>query len=313
VTRKLVVTGAAGMVGQNLVPALLARGDAVLAVDKHAGNLEILKERAPGALVETADLADPGAWQERFAGVSAVVDLKAQITAPVAGPHQRNNVEATLRVLDACRRHRVPHLVFLSSSVVISVADDHYTRTKREAERAVRESDVPHTVLRPPLMYGPGDVKHLGYILGLMERLPLLPIPGHGRYMRQPLYVGDLVQVILAATVRGPSGEAHNVIGHERLTFIDLLRRVGRLRKARCRLQPLPLPLFRAALALQGWLFRRPAFTREQLQALMAGDDFPVDDWAGRFGVRYTPFDEAAPGVYADPADRLRRQMTPAH
>jgi len=301
------------MVGQNLVPALRERGYEVLALDKHARNLEILASRAPGAVVESADLAEAGPWQERLAGASAVVDLKAQITAPTAEPHHRNNVEATRRVLEACQRHRVPHLVFLSSSVVISVADDHYTRSKREAERAVRESPVPHTVLRPPLMYGPGDVKHLGHILGMMERLPLLPIPGHGRYMRQPLFVGDLVGVILAALERGPSGQAHNVIGHERLTFIHLLRRVARLRGAHCLLLPVPLPFFRLALAVLGWTSRRPPFTREQLRALMAGDDFPVDPWAEHFGVRYTPFEEAAPEVYADPADRLRRQMTPAH
>jgi nucleoside-diphosphate-sugar epimerase len=313
VTRKLVVTGAAGMVGQNLVPRLLERGDRVLAIDKHPGNLELLRERAPGADVLVADLAEPGAWQEVLAGADAVVDLKAQITAPTAAPHQRNNVEATLRVVEACARHSVPHLVFLSSSVVISVADDHYTRSKREAERAVRASAVPHTVLRPPLMYGPGDVKHLGYILGLMERLPLLPIPGHGRYVRQPLYVGDLVSVIVAALERGPSGEAHDVIGHERLTFIELLRRVRRLRGARCLLLPVPMPLFKVALRVQGWLLGRNAYTREQLEALTAGDDFPVEDWGERFGVRYTPFDEAAPGVYADPADGLRRRMSPAH
>jgi len=295
------------------VPALVERGDEVVALDKHAGNLAVLAERAPAVASERADLAEPGPWQDHFAGASAVVDLKAQITAPSAGPHQRNNVRATERVLEACARNAVPHLVFLSSSVVISVADDHYTRSKREAERAVVDSGVPHTVLRPPLMYGPGDVKHLGNILGLMERLPLLPIPGHGRYLRQPLFVGDLVRVILAALERGPSGEAHNVIGHERIDFIELLRRMGRLRGVRCRLQPVPLPLFRAALAVQRWLFGRKAYTREQLEALMAGDDFPVEDWSERFGVRYTPFDEAAPGVYRDPGDRLRRQMSPAH
>jgi len=297
------------MVGQSLVPRLVARGDAVVALDKHAVNLDILAGRAPGVRARVADLAEPGPWRDDLRGADAVIDLKAQITAPEVGPHRRNNVEATRQVLEACRAAAVPHLVYLSSSVVISVADDFYTRTKREGEEAVRSSGVPHTVLRPPLMYGPGDVKHLGRVLALMERFPLLPLPGDGRYMRQPLYVGDLCGVILAALERPPTGAVHNVIGHERIDFVELLRRIRALRGVRCALLPVPLPLFRLAVALQARLARKPTFTREQLDALVAGDDFPVEDWAGTFGVPYTPFDAIAPQVYRSPDDDLRRRM----
>jgi len=289
------------MVGQNLVPELRLRGDRVVALDRNRHNLEILSRRAPGVTVRATDLAEPGDWQELFAGVDAVVDLKAQITSHAPEPHERNNVVAGRRVLDACERHGVPHLVHLSSSVVISLAEDIYTRSKRAAERAVRESGVPHTVLRPPLLYGHFDVKHVGLILSLLRRWPVLPIPGDGRYPRQPLFVGDLCRVILAVLDRRPEGRIHEVIGHERIPFIELLRRAAELAGLKALLVPTPLPLYRLGLGAVGRVAGRPPFTREQLDALVAGDDFPVGGWTEEFGVRYTPFGEAAPRVFGSP------------
>jgi nucleoside-diphosphate-sugar epimerase len=311
--KRVVLTGAAGLVGQNLTPLLRSAGVAVVALDKHRGNLELLARLNPGTEAHAVDLAEPGEWVALFAGAEAVVDLKAQIMAVREEPYRRNNVGAQERVLEACRAHAIPHLVHLSSSVVISVAQDGYSESKRRGEALVRESGRPFTILRPPLLYGCLDVKHLGYIVGLLERTPLLPIPGSGRYLRQPLYVRDLCRVILRCLERGPSGAAHNVIGHERIDFIDLIRLMARARGLRRLVVPVPLPLFTAALRLHAVVTRRPAFNAEQLAALMAGDEFPVEPWTETFGVSYTPFREALREMAGSPLCRHVREMTRPH
>ena len=68
------------------------------------------------------------------------------------------------------------------------MAKDTYSETKRQAEQLVRQSDVPFTMLRPPLMFGCFDVKHLGHILRLLQRTPVMPIPGSGRYLHWDVY-----------------------------------------------------------------------------------------------------------------------------
>ncbi|MBK5255043.1 MAG: NAD-dependent epimerase/dehydratase family protein [Vicinamibacteria bacterium] len=301
--RRIVVTGAAGMLGQNLIPRLLAKGDRVVALDKNAAALGVLGERATQAEIHDADLAEEGDWSSRFAGVDAVVDLKAQITSADRALHLRNNAEATERVVRACERHGVPHLVYLSSSVVISKANDFYSESKRRGETAVRKSSAPHTILRPPLMFGPGDIKHLGLILGLMTRLPVIPIPGDGRFMRQPLYVGDMCAVIERVLERTPAGDIFNIIGHERIPFVDLLREIRRVRGLANLFVPFPHWLFRLALRTQRALMRRTIFTKEQLDALTAGDDFPIDPWTETFGVPYSTFGSMAPKVYGENDD----------
>lgn len=312
-SRRIVVTGAAGLVGQNLVPLLLEQGDAVVALDKNEANLAILRERNPPIEAQLADLSEAGAWEDSFTGADAVVDLKAQITSPTEEPFVRNNLVAGSRVLEACERQRVPHLVHLSSSVVISVADDAYTQTKKLAEEHVRRGAVPFTVLRPPLLYGCFDAKHLGYLARLLDRAPVVPIPGSGRYMRQPLYVVDLCRVVLKCLERGARNSVHNVIGHERIDFIDILRAIARQKGLKRLMLKVPLPLFRAMLAVSAALSRKPPFTTEQLDALIAGDDFHVEPWSEEFGVRYTPFAEALAEIYSSPLHRYNSLMSSPH
>ena len=311
--RKILLAGGAGMVGQNLAPLLLEAGDRVVALDKNEANLGLLARLNPGIDAHRVDLAEPGPWRDLFAGASAVIDLKAQIASPDDAVFERNNVRTQEQLLDACRAHGVPHLVHLSSSVVISVARDGYAESKRAAEEMVRRSGLPFTILRPALMFGCFDAKHLGYITRLLERLPVLPIPGSGRYMRQPLYVLDLCRVILRALERGPDGATHNIIGHERIDFIDLLRTIARERRLHRLLLPVPMPAFAAALWMAARVLRRPPFTKEQLEALVAGDDFPVDGWTERFGVSYTAFRDGLREVYASPRYPHTAEMISPH
>lgn len=310
---RILITGTAGLVGQNLVPILVERAFPVTGLDKNRNNLELLRGLNPAAEVHVADLSEEGAWMDLFAGVHTVVDLKAQITAPGTERFQRNNVATQRNVLKACESHGVAHIIHLSSSVVISVAKDAYTESKREAEELVRGGPVPYTILRPPLLYGCFDAKHLGWLTRLLERSPLFPLPGSGRYMRQPLFVLDLCGVVVRCIERGPSLRAHNIIGHERIDFVDIIRTIAREKRLKRAILPIPIPLFAAALRTAAFLTRRPPFTKEQLDALTAGDDFPVEPWAEEFGVPYTPLTDALRQMYASPRYPVSRQMTSPH
>jgi len=309
----VILAGGAGMVGQNLAPLLLDAGIRVVAIDKNERNLLLLGRLNPHLEPYAADLSEAGAWTELLTGAHAVVDLKAQIASPDDTAFERNNVRAQQHLLEACQAHTVSHLVHLSSTVVISMARDPYAESKRAAEEMVRRSAVPYTILRPALMYGCFDVKHLGYITRVLETMPVLPIPGSGRYMRQPLYVLDLCRVVKRCLERGPTLDTHNIVGHERIDFIDLLRAIAQARRLRRLLLPVPLPLFSAALGLTGRVLRRPRFTRDQLDALVAGDDFAVEGWSEAFDVRYTPFREGLREVYASPAYPRGAEMVSPH
>jgi nucleoside-diphosphate-sugar epimerase len=299
---KLVVTGAAGLVGQNLVVELLARGYANLtAIDKHEYNLGVLGRLHPEVLTVLADLAEKGDWTDELADAACVIQLHAQITGKHAEPFVRNNIDATRHVLDAMLAHNVPYLVHVSSSVVVSVADDDYTRTKKEQEKLVVESGIRHCVLRPTLMFGWFDPKHLGWLSRFMEKMPVFPIPGDGKYMRQPLYERDFCRCIVACLEREPDDAVFDIVGDTRIDYVDIIRTIKRVKGLHTWIVHIPYGLFRFLLRLYALFSRKPPFTADQLKALTAGDDFRGVDTAATFGVTQTPLDDAIRESYCDP------------
>lgn len=298
---KIVLTGAAGLVGQNLVVELESQGYSnLVAIDKHDYNLGILRKLHPGVRCVSADLAEPGAWQDEFAGAACVVQLHAQITGKHPGPFVRNNIDATRRVLDAMRAHAVPYLVHVSSSVVVSLADDDYTRTKKAQEKLVAESGIPHCILRPTLMFGWFDPKHLGWLSRFMARTPVFPIPGDGKYMRQPLYERDFCRCIAVCLEREPRGATWDIVGDTRIDYVDIIRTIKRAKGLHTAIVHIPLGLFRFLLRLYAVFSRKPPFTADQLKALTAGDDFKGVDTQAVFGITQTPFGDAVRESYCD-------------
>nr|WP_028101437.1 NAD-dependent epimerase/dehydratase family protein [Pseudoduganella violaceinigra] len=300
--KKILLPGGAGLVGQNLVARLKAKGYTdVVVLDKHRPNLAVLKQVQPDITVEYADLAQPGDWQRHFAGAGVVVMLQAQIGGNDYRDFVHNNVDSTRLILDAVKANQVPQLVHISSSVVMSVADDFYTNSKKEQEQMVLASGIACPILRPTLMFGWFDRKHLGWLSRFMKKVPVFPIPGHGRYMRQPLYVGDFCNVIISCIENNIDHGIYNISGHEEVDYIDIIRQIKRATGARAVIARIPYRLFYALIWLWGRFDKNPPFTTQQLTALSARDAFEVTDWPGMFGVPCTPFAKAIDETFNDP------------
>ena len=299
---KILLPGGAGLVGQNLVARLQAKGYTnIVVLDKHCANLAVLKQVQPDITVEYADLAEPGDWRRHFESAEVVVMLQAQIGGNDYQEFVRNNVDSTRLILDAIKVNKAPYLVHISSSVVESTADDFYTKTKKDQERMVLESGIPCPVLRPTLMFGWFDRKHLGWLSRFMKKVPVFPIPGYGRYMRQPLYVGDFCNIIISCIEHRIRDGVYNISGHEHVDYIDIIREIKRATKARTTIVNIPYGLFYALLWIWALFDRNPPFTTQQLAALVAKDEFEVIDWPGIFGVPYTPFAKAIDETFNDP------------
>jgi len=246
------------------------------------------------------DLAVAGEWQQELAGCEALVIAQAQIGGIVPSAYVRNNVEATERLLEAAVHHRVSYFVGISSSVVNSQAVDDYTETKKAQEKLFDACPIRHVVLRPTLMFGWFDRKHVGWLARFMQKTPVFPIPGTGRYLRQPLFAGDFCNIIASSIERQATG-TYDITGQERIDYIDLIRAVKQATHAKARIQRVPYGLFWAMLKVNSLLDKDPAFTVKQLQALVTPDVFDVIDWPGIFQVRATPLQEALDITFRDP------------
>lgn len=300
---KIVLPGAAGLVGQNLIVQLKQKGYTnLVAIDKHHANLNTLKQLHPDVETIEADLAEKDErWAQAFAGADVVVMLQAQIGAPTLEPFIRNNITSTENVLEVIKRFNIPYLVHISSSVVNSVAEDFYTNTKKEQEKLVLASGIKQCILRPTLMYGWFDRKHLGWLSRFMEKVPFFPIPGHGRYMRQPLYEKDFCNIIISAIEKQPVNQTYNITGRDEVDYIDIIRTIKRVKNLKTPIVKIPYSLFYALMKGYALFSKNPPFTTQQLEALVADDKFELIPWWDIFEVESTPFEQAMYETFNDP------------
>ena len=92
-------------------------------------------------------------------------------------------------------------------------------------------------------MFGRFDRKHIGWLARFMQRVPVFPIPGSGRFLRQPLFAADFCEIIVSSILAKTTG-TYNITGQERIDYIYLIRAVkkanGRTSShSVCAIQPL--------------------------------------------------------------------------
>ena len=302
-SRRIVLLGGAGLVGQNLTIKLIEAGyQNLLVVDKSSTNLGVLSGLHPEVGTCFADISEEDHWAESLGGDDVIVMLQAQIGGLHLEEFERNNVQSTRRVLEICRQKEIKRIVHVSSSVVKSAANDFYTQTKSAQEDLVLQSDLNTVILRPTLMFGWFDRKHLGWLSRFMKKVPVFPIPGHGKYMRQPLYVGDFAGVLLSCIKDASITGVYDISGQEKIDYIDIIKAIRDATKARAMVLRLPYRFFRLLLNIWSKFDSNPPFTTQQLEALITRDEFVVIDWPTIFGVPATPFHKAIDQTFNHPA-----------
>jgi hypothetical protein len=150
-------------------------------------------------------------------------------------------------------------------------------------------------------MFGWFDRKHLGWLARLMKKLPIFPIPGNGRYLRQPLYVRDFCMVIINCMKGHIKKGIYNISGQEKLDYINIIYELKFFNKIDTPIIKIPYFIFYLLLMIWECFDRDPPFTTKQLKALSAKDEFEVIDWPNIFGVPYTPFKLAMKETFTHP------------
>jgi NADH dehydrogenase len=193
----VVVTGASGRIGRVLVPPLVERGE-VRAVVRAREDAEDL--RASGAKVAVTELSDTSVMHAVLRGAHTVIHLAGGLDLPDDEAYEAANIGTTRDVLEVAAEVRVARFLFLSYPGASPGSSNAYLRAKGRAEEAVRASGLDHLILRSTFVYGPGqwwqeEMRRAGMRL-------VAQVSGNGRQRLAPLFVSDLVNVLLAADER---------------------------------------------------------------------------------------------------------------
>jgi NADH dehydrogenase len=284
---RVAITGANGFVGRTLI-ALLLQDETPPDIRALVRDPVRAAARVPAGVIELRriDVTDPPTLSGAFAGADAVVHTVA-IPTERHGSFERTNAEGTRTVVRETERAGVRKLVHLSAIGALPESPYPFLRTKGEGQAAVEASAVPHVVLRPSVLFGPGDdfFPRLRFSL----RFPLVPLPDGGRARFQPLHVGDLARAIQVA-IAGPLTGTYELGGPDPVTYRQLLQETMRAYRTRRPTVPLPVPLMKPAAFLMERIMADPPVTVPQLD-LLAVDNTPGTNAIDQvFGVRPRPF-----------------------
>jgi uncharacterized protein YbjT (DUF2867 family) len=263
----ILLTGATGNVGSQVLRRLTARGERVRVLVRDPRRLGSERVRVQIAL---GDLSDPTSFRNALRGVETVVHLAAAIRdQPRASMEELNGV-ATLRLVRAAERARTKRFVFFSAIGASLHSRARFFRTKALAELAVEESDLNTTIFAPSIVYSPDDPWLT--LLRRMSLLPALPIAGPGRARYQPIWAGDVADCVIAELDRASSnGGRHrfDLAGPETLTYDDIARVALQAWRRQRRLLHVPLPVVRLGLEAVETVSRGRAFATWEEAELM--------------------------------------------
>ncbi|HEX3606162.1 MAG TPA: complex I NDUFA9 subunit family protein [Candidatus Dormibacteraeota bacterium] len=283
---RIAITGGTGFVGIHTSRALAAAGHELrlLARGTRSG------PRPAGAEWVRADVVEATGLVEALQGCDAVVNLVAIIREKGEQTFARVNAQGTANVVRAATEAGVGHLVHISAIGVDPDPRYPYLASKWEGEQAVRSGRVPFTVLRPSLIFGPGD-GFFTMLAKLIRLNPVVPVVGDGRALLQPIAIGDLARIITLCIERGPDGRVHEVGGPEHLTYeqiIDVIKvETGRHRRN----VHVPVGAMVPLATVMEKVLPNPPVTPGQLRMLERENVTRLDAVASQFGFEPIPLE----------------------
>ena len=225
---------------------------------------------------------------EIMEGCDTAINFVGIIVEVRGATFERMHVEAVANLLDEAKRAGVKRFIHISALGVSDNPASEYFGTKLEAEKLIKASGIPHTILRPSLVFGPED--KFFNMLKPMLYSPIAPVVGTGRTKFQPIWVGDVASCVLKSIENdGPLDNMSGVweiAGPEQFTFDEMLDKMADALGLSPRIKAhLPVNFVRPFAALAEAVFSRPPVTIDQLKMLSVDNTTDSNAVRDVFGV----------------------------
>ena len=265
--KRVHVIAATGRSGQALCRALMARGIDVVPVVRNPGKFGAT---ALPFTARQADLANPAALGQALADATHIANTA----------HARH---AAALLAAAPRTARV--VLMGSTRRFTKWPDDHGTGVIA-GEAALRAWGGDGVILHPTMIYGAEGENNVRRLAALVRRLPVLPLPGGGHSLVQPIHQDDVTACLVAALER-PWGMPHAVViaGPAPMTYADFIRAIAQA-TGLCapRILPLPAWLLMALSPLTALPFL-PRIRGPEIRRLLEDKAFAINDMRAKLGV----------------------------
>lgn len=286
--RRILVTGANGFLGSRIVLRALQEAHQVRGLVRHKSDLSLLPSE--GVEILCGDITDLEALKQAVEGMDALIHV-AGVTpekSPDWNLSRRVNVGGTENVIEACRTLGVGRLVQISSMSAFPENPSAYGKTKWEADEKLRASDLDFTILRPSIIYGPGDRGVYAKMVKELGKLPVVPVIGNGKGPMRPVHVDDVAWAAMAVLGQPNTiGNTYMLGGRDPMTMNDFLRATVEAQGKRARLLHLPVWLCRILAKTLALVSKNPPLTEDNIAGITMAQQ--VDNSAAERDFGYQP------------------------
>jgi len=288
----ILLTGATGFVGSNLMKELLKQGLQVRCLVRNPDRADALKKA--GAELVKGDITDKDSIAKALEDdkVEAAVHLVGILAETGKATFEAIHTQGTRNMVEACKAKGIKRFIHISALGTKANARSQYHKTKWAAEEIIRASGLGYTIFRPSVMFGKED-KFTNLFAGIIKISPFIMIPGNGQNKMQPVFVKDLASA-MTMTVKDSRhiNKVYEIGGPEKLAFDEIIDTVCRvLGKMRLKIH-IPIWFMRPGAAIAECILRKPPITRDQL--LMLEEDNVTDNNAleSVFNIKPVGFEE---------------------
>lgn len=306
----ILVTGANGHLGRRLIPALLARGDRVVAVVRRERAREILVSKVGEHAqldIRHIDPSDATALATAMSGCSRAVHLIGTIREMPGNAYADSHQRPAAALLQAAST-RLEQVVYLSILGADAAAACRCLAARAQVERQFAAADTPACLIRVPMVLGEGD--RASAALGRRARATTTFV-FRGASREQPIYAGDVIDALVAALGSPPAEQLFDLAGPESLSRSALIRRAARVVGGDPRIVSLPLVAGLIATRVGRWLNPRAPVTPDMLRVLDHDDAIDPHPAARALGIGLTSLDDMLAACLTAPANHGDAQTGP--
>lgn len=287
----ILITGATGLVGRDLVPYLA----------EHDWPVRVLAQSRrrrryawpDGVEVIEGTLEDPAALHTAMQRVHTVIHLASAQGWGTRRDLERLDIEGTRAVIAAARSARVGRIIYLSVLGAEPASAYDLLRVKGYVEGLIRNSGVAYTIMRSGVIFGPED-RFVNGVAMLLRSNPLFYFqPGEGESLLHPLYVMDLVKAIHnSLETIALVDQTIEIGGAEYVTYNEMIRTVMRVSGARRMILNVPPYLLRTINNIVSRTFPRWPMTPQWIDILAGNRTAKLGNLYDYCGVRPVRFED---------------------
>jgi uncharacterized protein YbjT (DUF2867 family) len=246
-----------------------------------------------------ADVHDDASVETAVSGAWAVVNAVSLYVERGKRTFRSVHVAAAERVAALARRAGSERIAHVSGIGADPRSASSYIRSRGEGEAAVRRAFPSATLIRPAVMFGPGDA-FLTPLTTLLRHTPVFPLFGHGETRLQPVYVGDVAEAVVRALQAPTAGLDYELAGPRVYTYAELLTTIADALGRKPFLVPVPFSLWHG-VGFAAELLPAPPITRNQID-LMQIDNIAAPDAPGfaTLGISPRPLEDLLPQLSRD-------------